>query len=66
MGATLSHHPRFDSPSPDRTQKAPQELPTPELLDADRSHLLRGFLIASLLAAPFWIALGIALYLFFR
>jgi hypothetical protein len=66
MGATHFPHPRLDSPSPDQPQKAPQELPVPELIEADRNHLLRGFLIASLLAAPFWIAVGIALYLFLR
>jgi hypothetical protein len=66
MGATLFHHPRLESPSPDRTQKALQELPAPELIEADRSHLLHGLFIASLLAAPFWIAVGIALYLFLR
>jgi hypothetical protein len=66
MGAMHFLHPRLDSPSPDRTPQAPQEFPVHELLDSDRSHLLLGLLIASLLSAPFWIALGIALYLFFR
>jgi len=66
MGALPYIHPRLDSPSPDRSPKAPQELPAPELIEAERSHLLHGLLIASLLAAPFWIALGIVLYRVFR
>jgi hypothetical protein len=35
-------------------------------MERDRSQLLRGLLIASLLATPFWFAAGIAFYLFFR
>ncbi len=66
MGALPFLHPRVDVPTPDPPQKAPQELPTPELIEAERSHLLHGLLIASLLATPFWIALGIILYLVFR
>ncbi|MGC2210939.1 MAG: hypothetical protein WA532_12605 [Candidatus Korobacteraceae bacterium] len=66
MGALPFLHPRVDTPTPDPLQKAPQELPTPELIATERSHLLRGLLIASLLATPFWIALGIVLYLVFR
>lgn len=66
MGALPFIHPRVDSPTPDPPQKAPQELSAPEVIEADRSHLMHGLLIASLLATPFWIALGIVLYLFFR
>lgn len=66
MGALPSFHPRVDTPTPDPPQKAPQVLPTPELIAAERSRLLHGLLIASLLAAPFWIALGVILYLVFR
>jgi hypothetical protein len=66
MGALPSIHPRVDSPTPDPPQKAPQEIPSPELIEAERSHLLHGLLVASLLATPFWIALGIVLYLVIR
>ena len=66
MGALPFNHPRLDTPTPDPPQKAPQELPTTNLSAAERSHLLHGLLIASLLATPFWIALGVILYLAFR
>jgi hypothetical protein len=66
MGALPSLHPRVDVPTPDPPQKAPQVPPTPELIAPERSHLLHGLFIASLLATPFWIALGIVLYLVFR
>ena len=66
MGALPSFHPRVDTPTPDPPQKAPQRLPIPELIETERSRLLHGLLIASLLATPFWIALGIVLYLVFR
>jgi hypothetical protein len=66
MGALRSIRPRVDSPTPDPPQKAPREIPSPELVEADGGHLLHALLIASLLATPFWIALGIVLYLVIR
>ena len=53
-------------PHPTLPRRPRSELPIPELIETERSRLLHGLLIASLLATPFWIALGIVLYLVFR